>query len=83
MFPFKKNFIEPKSSAVSLLGTRGKIAFKIRELIKEFITLWQTLKRCMGITSEILVEFLNIHHHRIQKEPMMMVLRLNLKGILK
>ena len=82
----KKAFFQPKSSAVSLsLLKQGKrLHLKLESsLILSYSSSWQALKRCMGITSKILVEFLNVHHQRIQTESIMMVLRLNPKRIIK
>ena len=82
----KKAFFQPKSSAVSLslLKQEKRLHLKLESsLILSYSSLWQALRRCMRITSKILVEFLNVHHQRIQTESIMMVLRLNLKRIIK
>ena len=81
-----KKFFELSSLAVSssLSKQETRLHLKLESsLILSYPSSWQALKRCMRITSKILVEFLNVHHHRIEKEPIMMVFRLNLKGILK
>ena len=82
----KKVSFKSKTSEVflSLLKQETRLHLKlVSSLILSYASSWQTLKRCIGITSKILAEFLDEHHHRIQKEPMMMVLTLNLTEILK
>ena len=82
----QKSFFEPNSLAVSLslLEQETKLHLKLESsLILSYPSSWQALKRCMRITFKVLVEFLNVHHHRIEKEPILMVLGLNLKVILK
>ena len=79
----QKVFFEPKLPAVSLslLKQETRMHLKLESsLIISNPSSSQALKRCIRTTSKILVEFLNVHHHRIQTEPIIMVLKPNLKG---